>query len=581
MDFQFDGEFKSLTKISLDGLPDFVVLTGMNGTGKSQLLELVERAVTSPGKFGTVTAREPLRPEDVLRLTSEWTNLANATPVGLQVVQQQFDILWSQFSNYASGGRVSQHLVRSFDEFTKSTGRQKSEVTKDEFTSSFDISTPQAQNQIFNQTIGAAFVDYRIRQVEAAESGSPLNSTPPWELLSDIIKGASLPFEFRIPSSIRTTFTFELTHKTFGRQVPFVDLSSGEKVLLSLCFWLFHAQRSGGFPRLLLLDEPDAHLHASMCKQFLDTIANVLVRKHGVTVVTTTHNPATVSLSPRGSLYEMRSEEPRVLKVDSKSEAVSRLTSGHLSLTGTKLAVLVEDEDDEDFYGRVYAELLAENLLSAPGRELIFLQASKPRRSSNRSGPEGAGGKSVVKKWVSKFSLAGLDTVAGLVDRDVDGDSSEDGVYAIDRHCLESYLVDPLCVYGALVESDFELDVPSVPALTKHRTHKLVGYDESQLQKIADLIVAYIEEAVPEAVETTGSSATEAVTVEYLNGVSISVPRWYAGGDGKKILRAAIDTFGGNNVNHRMLFDSFFRIFLVPRDLCEMFDRLTQTGPVD
>src|SRR6201999_232657 len=86
-----------------------------------------------------------------------------------------------------------------------------------------------------------------------------------------------------------------------NRIVPAIDLSSGEKVLLQLVLWLFTAGKEGVFPKLLILDEPDAHLHPSMTQQFLDVISDVLVSKHGVREIISTHSPSTVALAPDGS----------------------------------------------------------------------------------------------------------------------------------------------------------------------------------------------------------------------------------------------------------------------------------------
>ena len=69
-------------------------------------------------------------------------------------------------------------------------------------------------------------------------------------------------------------------------------MSSGEKVLISLVFYLYSSQEKNVFPKLLLLDEPNAHLHPTMTQQFLNVVKNVLVDKFNVRVIMTTHSPS-------------------------------------------------------------------------------------------------------------------------------------------------------------------------------------------------------------------------------------------------------------------------------------------------
>ena len=65
-------------------------------------------------------------------------------------------------------------------------------------------------------------------------------------------------------------------------EVPFEGLSSGEKVILSTVIWNYAAQQGARHPKLLLLDEPDAHLHPSLVRRFLTMIQEVFIRQRGI-----------------------------------------------------------------------------------------------------------------------------------------------------------------------------------------------------------------------------------------------------------------------------------------------------------
>jgi predicted ATPase len=45
MKIQFDGKYKSIGPFEWNEIPSFVVITGLNGTGKSQLLRLIHATV--------------------------------------------------------------------------------------------------------------------------------------------------------------------------------------------------------------------------------------------------------------------------------------------------------------------------------------------------------------------------------------------------------------------------------------------------------------------------------------------------------------------------------------------------------
>ncbi len=161
---------------------------------------------------------------------------------------------------------------------------------------------------------------------------------PPWNLLNEILETSGLPFRVDTPAVIRpTSLTYENRYELRLRdierdlEVPFQDSSSGEKVIMSTVLWRYGAEQTGRHYRLLLLDEPDAHLHPSLTRRFLEVIRKVFVEERGVRVIMTTHSPSTVSLVPEESLFEMQRDDPRIRAASSKARAVTLLTARGLS----------------------------------------------------------------------------------------------------------------------------------------------------------------------------------------------------------------------------------------------------------
>lgn len=123
---------------------------------------------------------------------------------------------------------------------------------------------------------------------------------PPWILLNEILEASELPFRAVFPDrSVRpsslvydSTFKLRLQDVELGVEVPYEGLSSGEKVIMSTVLGRYDAQLVGRHPRFLLLDEPDAHLHPSLTRRFLNAVQKVFVEERGVRVIMTTQSPS-------------------------------------------------------------------------------------------------------------------------------------------------------------------------------------------------------------------------------------------------------------------------------------------------
>ncbi len=577
----FTGKYKSITSFIWNDIPNFVVITGPNGTGKSQLLDLIHNTIIN--KQGTaervLISGKKIQADEVVFLKGEW-QLNNTGNVNLYSIQQGLDNIYGQFT----GNQIQlQHQLKTYwacQNILKITGKANPrDVTKEEFYKYLPEVLLDQEGQL-SQKIGEVFYNYRLSEIELQAQGIPGDEIikqigeKPWNVLREILRESKLPFGINDPAKngIKDVFQLKLTHLVLNEEINFNDLSSGEKVLIALVFYLYNSQEKKAFPKILLLDEPDAHLHPSMSQQFINVIKNVLVDKFGVQVIMTTHSPSTVILSPFDSIYEMSRTEPRIRKSPSKNHSVSLLTAGLVYVgEGTKY-FLVEDKDDVSFYSYVYTQLTTEGLIDAD-IPLVFISASTNGKS---------GGKSAVQDWVKKLQDSGLvNILQGLIDADSENTATT-GVYLLNRYSIENYLADPILVYAALIDKEKN---PAIAGLKigVGEEYKLKSLPIGDLQKIADMIIAMVEPQLKTYFPDIDLvKETELVEVAFISEVKLLYPRWLLTRRGKTIINELYNkVFSGAFVNFGTLFKAMKKLNLFPIDLVATINDLKSIHHID
>jgi AAA15 family ATPase/GTPase len=575
MEIRFEGKYKSITSFHWLDIPDFVVLTGLNGAGKSQLLNLIYEQLSGNlfhGRGFSLIGLD-VKAHEVTYQKGEW-ELQNTAEVSLVSIKQRVDAAYNNFRSYLNKSSTTHFKWKSvFDNLVSKLGTNPHTISREEFENHFPQMFLEQESEI-SRRIGEIFYDYRLLEIDLlaqSKSESEIEheiGKKPWTVLREIVRESKLPFIINDPSNLRIkdNFRFTLKHEGLDEEVNFNDLSSGEKVLMSLIFYLYNSTERKTFPKLLLLDEPDAHLHPSMTQQFLNVIKNVLVEKYKVQVIMTTHSPSTVVLAPEESIFEMSISEPRIKKTPSKNHTVSLLTSGLVYVgKGTKYFI-VEDEDDVEFYSFAYEQLLRDSRINGD-IPLVFIPASSKRADKS-------GGKSVVRDWVDKLTSTGLtDVIGGLIDKDSGNKGSQD-VHVLDRYSIENYLADPIVVFATLLDQD-RAPAIHVVNVSMGEEYKLLSLGEGPLQEIADYIISKIEGAMPNFVpDFEKNGETERVHVEFVNGKVLSYPKWLLERRGKDLLGKVYNSIWMDLVNHVKLFKAFKRLKMIPSELKEKFDEL-------
>lgn len=575
-------KYKSIENLIWENVPPFAVITGLNGSGKTQLLEVLAYKLTGTTPHGqslsglqvSITG-DKFGPESVTYIPSRW-EFSPAAHVGIPEIQEAKDLLWNEVYNNG-------HNSYNFRAVTKRARIQKL-IGEDPYDlESFKKRLPDDYSYMLEDGdvvagLAHVLVAYRLQVAEGLERGQSRDEIrkslgpAPWEVINEAFQVADFPYEVVSPvgTPIAGIYALKLQSKLNGDQITPGDLSSGEKMLLALVLWLYNSQHHGRFPKLLLLDEPDANLHPSMTRQFLNAVKEVLVAKYGVRVIMTTHSPSTVALSPEGSVFEMSRTSPRIQQSRSVAETVGLLTAGLVVVSPGSRFVLVEDELDVEFYETI-RQLLSDFGPSRdpraikPAPSLIFMPASR-RAKAGKVG----GGSSVVTGWVNKFNIPPLnEVIRGVIDRD-NGNCPMPRIEVIGRHSIENYLLDPLVVFCLLLSAK---RAPSVEGfnISTGDEHLI----REQPENVLSAIVATITNKVQPHIQDLQQVDTLTRTVRFTKGVEAQYPAWMLDRRGHDLMPLFQKAFGGTGViTPPRLEQSLRRLRMIPVELADIFDRL-------
>lgn len=161
-----------------------------------------------------------------------------------------------------------------------------------------------------------------------------------------------------------------------GQAIDIGALSSGEQTLLWLAGVLISSEVStfngGTFPKLLLLDEPDAFLHPSMIVQLLEFLGKIS-NDFNFYVLVATHSPTTVALAPDNSIVSVNDG---LLESMEKDSAITDLLEGvtQISISSkNRRQVLVESYNDVEIYEAIYQFLASRKKLLDPKISISFM----------------------------------------------------------------------------------------------------------------------------------------------------------------------------------------------------------------
>ncbi len=119
-----------------------------------------------------------------------------------------------------------------------------------------------------------------------------------------------------------------------GEIVAYDALSSGEQMIVKFIIWAIRMDIRGNRINTMLLDEPDAHLHPSMCKMMVEILGEISQPKEmggsDIRVIITTHSPSTVAFAPKSALFVMEKDAAnrKIIRQTTTEEAEEILSEG-------------------------------------------------------------------------------------------------------------------------------------------------------------------------------------------------------------------------------------------------------------
>lgn len=397
MQLNFKSPYISIDQFDPVEILDFTVLTGVNGSGKSHLLEAIEKKNVAIS--GMEQAHIVLFNYETFRLENEsafkaeqlanereaaWqyheTHIKpsvqgwrsgmgeNYEPLRAKCTAENKNFLGlrvdalkpyrQQAKKFFGNNNIKQNeQAQGIYSLAKNLSYSIDEIDHDDFLRLFKPFT--FKNDFLPQQLGKIFWDYYVKyyrnqvneyenekngkdyKVLSEEEFIAVHGEKPWGLINQILETFdTLTYKVNSPEGSDCFGSFQLKLKHTEKEnveIEFSSLSSGEKILMALVASVYKSSSDGHFPDILLLDEVDASLHPSMMKNMLEVIENIFL-KQGVKVILVTHSPTTIALAPEESIYVMNRSGKNRIEKKSKQEALSILTQGYATIEeGLKL----------------------------------------------------------------------------------------------------------------------------------------------------------------------------------------------------------------------------------------------------
>jgi hypothetical protein len=281
------------------------------------------------------------------------------------------------------------------------------------------------------------------------------------------------------------------------------------------------------FPQLIVIDEPDAHLHPEMSKILVDVFTETFVKNLGIKVIITTHSPSTVAVAPEDSIFQLSNQRPCSLKKISKDDALKILTTGLPNLSidyKNHRQVFVEGQIDVSFYQTIFSVI---NSRTEQIHRLYFISYGRGRGNCNQ-----------VIQLVKELSVAGNVSSFGIVDWD-SKNTPNNKIYVHGegkRYSIENFIFDPLYLAMLLLNEE---DKPLMQAIDFKITDKHYDLPSSgKAQKAIDYVLAQFC-AKPSSI-TMDKSLIEC---RYGLDLILKIPKWILTCNGHELKNKVVEIF--------------------------------------
>ncbi|MAE70843.1 MAG: hypothetical protein CME06_10285 [Gemmatimonadetes bacterium] len=437
--------FKRFEEVAFD-IPGHVVLAGPNNTGKTTLLQALASwnlALTHWKKLNDYNKRRGYTKVPIARQAFSTVPLRN------------FDLLWHR-RNYkkrpieievrrSDGGCICMELIP--DSTEQIYVRPRSDV-------SAELLSQDVLGAVFVPPMTGLAPDEPVLQTAKIEqlmgSGRPgevlrnllleaNRNQEAWEALLDSIERL-FGYELLPPDSSRADIIAEYRQEKGGRALDIASAGSGFQQVLMLLTLL--NTRAGS---VLLLDEPDAHLHVILQDAIYGELRK-LAAHHESQLILATHSEVVIdTVDPRELCVLLN--EPRILADSDERRQLIRslrvLSNTDLMQAGSARGILYTEDHTDISILRAWADRLDHRALPLLTKELMW----KRTVVQPREGAAGIQGRDHYKALtMAQEGIPGLELVDGdanpsILSSEITGRGFQRLRWR--RYEIESYLVHP------------------------------------------------------------------------------------------------------------------------------------------
>ena len=363
---KLNQDYKKFKKgFNIDLFGSLIIISGANGTGKSQLIDILSSSkVFKPGisriDLKKYAINSEIKIDDNVvnkvfisrRSFKDNINISNINLPNPKNSLWHKDEAWRSYSNYSTWNDNTTNFSKSKSVVMKCLeGIISSEyprldsskpnntdtgITEEEFKKLLPDDFIWVQDDLFANSIDRLFYEFAAKrhdeQAKLGRENGGFNNKEylkdaPWTILNDLFKKLNFSYrfindyEFVTPNLKEKPMIYPILEDgtldlTSPRELS--DLSDGEKSIISLTFALLNENKRQ-MEKILLLDEFDNTLNPSLIKALFTVLEDYFISR-SVVVIMTTHSPVTISLAPDyATYYEVFKQDkasPKIISVD-------------------------------------------------------------------------------------------------------------------------------------------------------------------------------------------------------------------------------------------------------------------------
>ncbi len=542
-------------------LPDFTVVTGLNGSGKTHLLKAIKSNVVN----NDITNDYDINSIKLINYSAfqlEQVQLERGNrndPMEHSHLHHHYELLKAEGHNFNDKEKdypwrleiekIAQIAKKDVNILLQKDFQAHSPIhlgLHDIFSMNFfSICLNYAErleenkyNEFKNKTKGESQISYHTEDEFIKHYGKA-----PWTYINEVFESFDINYIVDKPDIdlYSNFFLVNFTHKVTGTKLQFQSLSTGEQVIILTALSIYNLKHDLPFPQVLLMDEPDASLHPSMIKYFLKVVEDIFVKEKGMKVIMTTHSPTTVALAPEDSIYIMAGQTgDSVIEKNSRDSALKILTEGVPSFSinyENRRQVFVESPYDVKYYERLSA-ILSTKL--NPEISLNFIASGDVQKNEFGVGKHSC---DIVKEITTLMRGYGNNFIWGIIDWDRNTEMPECKFVSVlgwkQRYSIENYLFDPLLIAALLLREKY-IGREELGLSTDETYIDLKNFDSEKLQTIADIILNKLH---PFLTDKEALAIEGFKEVALLNNLKINLPNWFLLHQGHKLEEAYIKAF--------------------------------------